>query len=204
MSGPEGCIYLIITREFIMQQRPVFKVGHTGEIMKRFSAYPKGSRLLFSCYCCDTKAMEERILKGMRACCTHRTDLGREWFEGDINCIMHLIRRLTEQDPLDLFAQSDMMELESGEDEQMSELPGRWDNVGVEQVLKQAVIVTGDWKNDFIRMADVRALLQQQRCGTDLSVAKEFLTKCGCKFAERASQNGVRVIGSIFRGARWW
>jgi len=58
----EGYIYIIHEREFMVQCKSVYKIGRTDNIIRRFSQYPKGSRLLFTYYVNDMIEIEN-VLK---------------------------------------------------------------------------------------------------------------------------------------------
>jgi hypothetical protein len=80
-------IYLIQEREFINTNESVIKIGRTNNIAKRFLQYPKGSLLLFSIYInpTDLISMEKQLLYKFGGVFRARADIGREYFEGDIN-----------------------------------------------------------------------------------------------------------------------
>jgi hypothetical protein len=80
-------IYLIHEREFINKNESVIKIGRTNNIAKRFLQYPKGSRLVFSIYVNPTDLinMENQLLYKFGGVFRARTDIGREYFEGDVN-----------------------------------------------------------------------------------------------------------------------
>ena len=80
-------IYLIHEREFINKNESVIKIGRTNNIAKRFLQYPKGSRLLFSIYInsADLITMENQLLYKFGGVFRARADIGREYFEGDVN-----------------------------------------------------------------------------------------------------------------------
>ena len=80
-------IYLIHEREFINKNESVIKIGRTNNIAKRFLQYPKGSRLVFSIYVNPTDLinMEKQLLYKFGGVFRARTDIGREYFEGDVN-----------------------------------------------------------------------------------------------------------------------
>ena len=80
-------IYLIHEREFINKNEYIIKIGRTNNIAKRFLQYPKGSRLVFSIYVNPTDLinMEKQLLYKFGGVFRARTDIGREYFEGDVN-----------------------------------------------------------------------------------------------------------------------
>ena len=99
----DGYIYLIIEREFLNKQASVFKFGYTSNILQRFAGYPKGSKLLLTLCVYDAHGLEKAILKALRENFIQRTDIGREYFEGDVNKIIALILRFAPSDCLNLF-----------------------------------------------------------------------------------------------------
>lgn len=112
----DGYIYLIITREFLRQKSSVFKFGFTSNILKRVASYPKGSLLILSQFVHDARGIETTMLKALRENFIQRIDIGREYFEGDVNNITALInKRLISDDRINLFKSpveetSDVME----------------------------------------------------------------------------------------------
>lgn len=86
-------IYLLQTREFIQLNQPVYKMGRTDQpLEKRLKGYPKGSKVLYSDVCCHTVNTETIILRYFRTEFIHRKDIGKEYFEGDPNKMIEIIR----------------------------------------------------------------------------------------------------------------
>jgi hypothetical protein len=82
-------IYLLRTREFINADQHIYKVGRTSqERFKRIGDYSKGSETLIIRKCLDCIKMEAKIIKILKSKYINRTDIGREWFEGDSNHMM--------------------------------------------------------------------------------------------------------------------
>lgn len=79
-----GYIYVIYTREFLKHQEPVYKVGKTENIVARLKQYPRGSKLLFVQYVHDCHLLESHVLNHLTSTFKVRTDIGAEYFEGDI------------------------------------------------------------------------------------------------------------------------
>lgn len=102
MSTSSGYIYIIITREFLKQNESVFKVGTTKDMIQRFHAYPKGSVLLYNRFVHDATGKETLVLKVLRDEYIHRKDIGREYFEGNVNNIIATVNENL-QEPLELF-----------------------------------------------------------------------------------------------------
>jgi uncharacterized C2H2 Zn-finger protein len=84
MSGPH--IYILREREFLATGELLYKVGRTRDVMQRFKQYPKGSQLNFVMYVSEDNILgaEKIILCAFRDTFKHRTDIGKEYFEGDI------------------------------------------------------------------------------------------------------------------------
>lgn len=82
-----GYIYIFHIREFFTQNIPVYKIGRAIDIFQRKNGYPKGSKLLFCMEVSDMILIERELIDKLKQCCIQRTDLGREYFEGDINTI---------------------------------------------------------------------------------------------------------------------
>lgn len=91
----EGHLYIIHLREFVNLQSPVYKVGRTSDILRRYSQYPKHSRLLYLLPCTDCVKYEKLVLDSLR--CSHiktRIDIGSEYFEGDLLDIISIMSRV--------------------------------------------------------------------------------------------------------------
>jgi hypothetical protein len=77
-------IYLLQEREFIKTEENIFKIGKTTKNnLQRFSQYPKGSKLLYQFVCDDCHTTENILLEIFKKEFKQRTDIGREYFEGD-------------------------------------------------------------------------------------------------------------------------
>jgi hypothetical protein len=84
-------IYIIREREFRRFGEPVWKPGRTEHesIQKRFSQYPKGSELIFAASVSDAVAAEKELMQLLASHrgLIHRKDIGREYFEGELEVI---------------------------------------------------------------------------------------------------------------------
>lgn len=79
-----GHIYIVHLQEFVNNGDPIFKVGHTTRnIADHLQGYPKGSRLLFSHYVDNAKAMETSLLDKLRSTFYNARRYGQGYFEGD-------------------------------------------------------------------------------------------------------------------------
>lgn len=90
-----GYIYVIQVREFLKANESVVKVGQTEDILRRFYDYPKGSRLIYTCFVSDCKLSEKIMLQKMKDQFIVRRDLGREYFEGNIASMIGFIQTIT-------------------------------------------------------------------------------------------------------------
>lgn len=77
-------IYLLIEREFIALNKPIYKIGRTKQDHnKRIESYPKGSRLLLQMFCNDCIEIEAKLLRWFRIKYKSHKEIGSEYFEGD-------------------------------------------------------------------------------------------------------------------------
>ena len=77
-------IYLLQEREFINSNKDIYKIGKTKqENLKRFSNYPKGSKLLFQIICNDCSYYEKELLYLFKNKYELQTDIGNEYFKGN-------------------------------------------------------------------------------------------------------------------------
>ena len=82
-----GYIYIYHIREFLTQNLPIYKIGRTKDKNKKKNGYPKGSKLLLCLEVNDMKFVETLLIQNLKKKCIHRTDLGSEYFEGNIKTI---------------------------------------------------------------------------------------------------------------------
>jgi hypothetical protein len=88
-------IYILIEREFIKTGEPIYKIGKTKqENMKRFKQYPKGSILIEQIMCQNCDIMETDIMNIFKTKYIHRTDIGREYFQGDMKNMIYTIHTI--------------------------------------------------------------------------------------------------------------
>jgi uncharacterized C2H2 Zn-finger protein len=77
-------IYLIKEREFIDNNKNIFKIGKTKQTSnKRFSAYPKGSILLFHMICNDCDKIEIILINKFNQLFIKKQEIGNEYFQGN-------------------------------------------------------------------------------------------------------------------------
>jgi len=89
---PQHYIYLLQEREFIKTEEFVYKIGRTHqESTKRFKSYSKGSVLHIQLSCSDCVKAEKDLLVIFRTQFTPRTDIGSEYFEGNVKKMSDII-----------------------------------------------------------------------------------------------------------------
>jgi hypothetical protein len=89
-----GYLYIIHVREFHLQNRPIYKIGRTSDILKRFAQYPKNSKLLFVLPTTDAITFERLVLGSFRNKYIHNTEYGKEYFEGDLTNMINTMTRI--------------------------------------------------------------------------------------------------------------
>lgn len=95
-TGKIGWIYMIQEREFIRLSENVFKVGFTcAGVHRRCAKYPKGSVLYFAQMVSIPVVTEASILQAMDRMFSRRSDIGREYFQGDRDAMMQLLGRMS-------------------------------------------------------------------------------------------------------------
>lgn len=79
-------VYLIREREFIRCNDPVYKLGKTTQLPNsRLSGYPKHSEVLLFIDVFDCHFTEKELMKYFDNLFICRRDIGREYYEGDLN-----------------------------------------------------------------------------------------------------------------------
>ena len=87
-------IYLIQELRFIRTGENIYKVGKTTRGYDRIKEYAKGSRLLLFMNVSNCHEMEKLILIHLSLNFNKRTDIGREYFEGDHRSMIELIKSI--------------------------------------------------------------------------------------------------------------
>ena len=78
-------IYLLIEREFLKSNCPIYKIGRSSqENDKRIKQYPKGSRLICLINVVDSIFMEKEMMHLFKHKYIQRKDIGSEYFEGNV------------------------------------------------------------------------------------------------------------------------
>lgn len=85
------CNYIVWLREHVLTRKNVYKIGNTGDIFNRIKNYPKGSQLLYMSMTPHKKIIETDLIAFFKTKFKHRTDLGREYFQGDYHKMRNLM-----------------------------------------------------------------------------------------------------------------
>ena len=89
-----GTLYLLIEREFLKTNEPIYKVGKTINMKNRMMQYPKDSCVLFSIATEDRDLNEKTITTIFKQKFKHRSDIGSEYFEGNYKLMIKSILNL--------------------------------------------------------------------------------------------------------------
>lgn len=82
-------VYLLQEREFVNTNENVYKIGRTKQVnLARFRQYPKNSILYLQSFCGNCVLCEKEIMKRFAKKYKRRSELGREYFEGDVRNMM--------------------------------------------------------------------------------------------------------------------
>lgn len=92
-----GYIYIIYTREFLKHQEPVYKIGRSDNVLCRMRQYPRGSKLIFAQYVHDDCLLEKHVLNHLTGHFKARTDIGSEYFEGDVQQLIAHVQTILGQ-----------------------------------------------------------------------------------------------------------
>lgn len=86
-------VYLLREREFIKLNEQVYKIGRTNQqFLTRMNGYPKGTEVLFMSLVSNCFVLEETIKKIFTQKFIKRKDIGNEYFEGNVNEMLKIIR----------------------------------------------------------------------------------------------------------------
>ena len=78
-------IYILQEREFIKTEEPIYKIGKSKQMnLGRFSQYPNGSILYFQLVVPDCDKIEKILIRQFKGKYLQRTDIGTEYFQGDV------------------------------------------------------------------------------------------------------------------------
>lgn len=87
-----GSIYLMREREFIKTDEYIYKIGKTkNNIKTRMENYPKSSDLILTALTTNCDLMETNLLRLFDRKFINRRDIGREYYEGDVQLMANEI-----------------------------------------------------------------------------------------------------------------
>ena len=93
-------VYLLQEREFIKTNENIYKFGNTKQSnLNRFKQYPKNSNLLFQMKVNDCIQIESKISKKFKIKYKQCLEIGKEYFEGDCNEMIHDIYEIIINEP---------------------------------------------------------------------------------------------------------
>lgn len=82
-------VYILMEREFIKTSEKIYKIGKTRqEPNKRMAAYPKNSKLYIMIHVDNCDIMENKIKMRFDIDFHKRSDIGNEYYEGDIKLML--------------------------------------------------------------------------------------------------------------------
>ena len=85
-------IYILQEREFIKTNEPIYKIGKTTKgAFHRFGQYPKGSKLKFLIQVNNCHTKETDILNTLSTLYKKRSDIGNEYYECNIECLIKTV-----------------------------------------------------------------------------------------------------------------
>jgi hypothetical protein len=87
-------IYIIHCAQHINTN--IYKVGRTKDILRRYNDYPKGSKILLTLSCDNSKLMETKILNYLKESANylHYKPAGNEYFQCDIKILKSDIQKI--------------------------------------------------------------------------------------------------------------
>lgn len=95
-QGEVGHIYLIREREFVNTNEPIYKIGKSINIKSRMPSYPKNSVIIaiFHTKRFDVHRIERELISICDKRFKQRKDIGREYYEADVNDLVNEITRM--------------------------------------------------------------------------------------------------------------
>ncbi len=93
-----GYLYIILLREFVNNQLPIYKIGRSKDISSRIKQYPKNSKLLYCTFTTDIESKETQLinkLKDENSGVIQQLEYGTEYFLGDYTLIRSYIEQLS-------------------------------------------------------------------------------------------------------------
>ncbi len=93
-------VYIIHTKPCLDRGLCVYKIGRTCQVfLKRYETYPHGSQLHIQFRVRNSFDVEKQVIRIFKECFIHRTDFGREYFEGDINELTDKMYNIVQAEP---------------------------------------------------------------------------------------------------------
>ena len=88
-----GYIYLIREREFVNNNKNIFKIGRTDayDVRSRLKSYPSDSEVVFFIQVEFSKEVEKRLLKQFDEYFDNKSNIGREYYQGEREKMVSLI-----------------------------------------------------------------------------------------------------------------
>lgn len=83
-----GHIYIVHLREFVNKNEQTYKIGNTKHIdpcMRAVSGYPKGTLVKFTLEVTNSYKLEKEVIRFFKNKYQHKSEYGREYFNGDLN-----------------------------------------------------------------------------------------------------------------------
>lgn len=95
-------IYLLRTREFANTNKNIFKIGRTCQrLTDRFRGYPRSTEIWLTRKVTDDIMFENKIIESFDVKFIKRSEIGREYYEGDVYEMMNEINEIySKNEPL--------------------------------------------------------------------------------------------------------
>lgn len=88
-------IYMVHLREFKKTKENIYKIGRTERSFKdRMCGYPKGSTTIVVAEVKDCRNAEREIMKTFDHKFTQRNDIGREYYEGNVDDMLNEFNKI--------------------------------------------------------------------------------------------------------------
>ena len=140
----DGHLYCLQLREHAKIDEPTYKVGKTTNLNVRLSQYPKDSKIkninsVYNCHLAEKKALNLLVEHPM---ITHRPDIGKEYFTGDIDIIKNIIMNVCQEVDMNLFTEN----ISCDENTKIEEF---------KQAFERDFVITNDFKNDYFKATEL-------------------------------------------------
>lgn len=174
-----GWIYIIYVREFLNLCQNIFKIGRTRNIIKRFKQYPNGSVLILSLQVDDMFHYEKELKSIFKEKYNQRTDIGTEYFEGNVeDMIQSIILYKQTQTKLEIAQVNNVDKTNE-----------------VVESLDYYDIIESDL-NNYITLENITKNLQETKPDVSVKDLSSKLQKLGLKI-------GQQVIGKVCYGVQF-